>query len=113
MDIVLIHQGDKILSITTDNASNNETMTKALESTVAELIEDDGHHIYRVLCLAHVIQLLVKALTNNIKATATNDEITKSISQEEVNALKTAEKGFGKTLNLVSEWQNLKKLANA
>jgi hypothetical protein len=64
----------KLFCITTDSASNNVKMMKEL----AKLLRKDGitwngldHHIW---CLAHVINLAVKAFLSNLKATPTTEE---------------------------------------
>jgi len=96
----------KILSVTTDNAGNNLTMTRSLEATVSEFADEAGDihntHIYRIPCLAHVIQLAVKALTDSISATATNEDEVKNISSAEIEEVRKERKGFARTLNLVS-----------
>jgi hypothetical protein len=83
------HLSRRILGITTDNASNNGTlfqaMTKALKTQLDDnraiqnaALDDDllglvdsQHHLP---CLAHVIQLAVKAFLQKLNIEATNDD---------------------------------------
>lgn len=94
---------DKILAITTDNASNNGTMAKQLEEDISNLTEtlSGSSEIFHVPCLAHVIQLSVKAFTDEIKATASNESVDKSITDDQIENAKKEKKGFYRTLSLV------------
>jgi hypothetical protein len=89
LDVLARHNlSRRILAITTDNASNNGTlfqvMTKALkeqlndnqaiqnaalDQDLLDLVESQHH----LPCLAHVIQLAVKAFLQTLKIEATND----------------------------------------
>jgi hypothetical protein len=64
-----------LLCITTDNARNNGTMRKELEELLNNLdINNDwSSESTKILCQAHVIQLVVKAILGafNIKSTET------------------------------------------
>ena len=55
---------DKILAITTDNASNNNTLTKYLQHVLG-LGSFCAKHSH-LLCLVHIIQLLLKELFGSI-----------------------------------------------
>ncbi|CAB5194151.1 unnamed protein product [Rhizophagus irregularis] len=72
----------KILGVTTDNASNNVTFLKAVESDLSQRYiyydSEDKH----VRCLAHVINLAAQQVLTTLKATD-NDES----SNEEVGSL--------------------------
>lgn len=67
---------ERVISITTDNASSNGTMVSELNSYLKEAIENqrflDGK-VIQMPCLAHVIQLAVKALLGKIRLRPTND----------------------------------------
>jgi hypothetical protein len=66
---------NRLLCITTDNAGNNGTMRKELEELLNNLdINNDwSSKSTKILCLAHVIQLVVKAILGafDIKPTET------------------------------------------
>jgi len=93
---------NKIYAVTTDNASNNGTMAKALEDGVAELNEQTETGLYHIPCLAHFIQLAVMAFTDDLKATATNEQLDRSITDDQVNSIRREQKGFYLTLSKVS-----------
>ncbi|CAB4474251.1 unnamed protein product [Rhizophagus irregularis] len=72
----------KILGVTTDNASNNITFLKAVESDLSQkyiYYDSDNKHVH---CLAHVINLAAQQVLTTLKATD-NDES----SNEEVGSL--------------------------
>jgi hypothetical protein len=64
---------DRVLSITTDNATNNNTMMIGIQETVQSLLQS-GSSIFRVPCIAHVIQLCLQELLGKLKAVPENDE---------------------------------------
>ena len=60
------------LTIITDNASNNGTLASELADMLLYFNEDE----MRLPCLAHVVQLAIRAIFNSIGAgTLINDEI--------------------------------------
>lgn len=60
---------DRIFSVTTDNASNNETLIRALqEKLISTGVIGSRESIVRVPCMAHVIQLCLKQLLGHIRA---------------------------------------------
>ena len=64
---------DRILAITTDNASNNNMLTKYLQHALGlgSFCAKHGH----LPCLAHVIQLSLKELFGSIRIIPDNEEI--------------------------------------
>ena len=62
------HIQDRVLAITTDNASNNNTLVSSLQQSLS-----DTTTVIRVPCLAHVIQLSLKELLGQMKADPIND----------------------------------------
>lgn len=67
---------DRIFSVTTDNATNNETLIRALqESLVSSGAIGSRESIVRVPCMAHVIQLCLKQLLGHIRAAPKNKEV--------------------------------------
>jgi hypothetical protein len=67
---------DRIMAITTDNASNNETLVSSLQQAYPDT------SITRVPCMAHVIQLSLKQLLGIIKVNPNNDNIELVWSEE-------------------------------
>jgi len=67
---------DRIMAITTDNASNNETLVLSLQQAYPE------SSITRVPCMAHVIQLSLKQLLGSIRVNPSNDQIELVWSEE-------------------------------
>jgi hypothetical protein len=69
---------DRILALTSDNATNNKTLTKAineaLNALTAKLYSSPHTTITRIPCLAHVIQLSVRALLDSLQLSPKNDE---------------------------------------
>jgi hypothetical protein len=58
---------DRVSSITTDNASNNNTMIEGVQ----EIVQSQALHdtsVFRVPCIVHVMQLSLKDLFGKIKA---------------------------------------------
>lgn len=77
---------DRILAITTDNASNNSTL-------VESLYDIHGSFIIRTPCLAHVMQLALKQLLGQMKADPKNEAIETVWSDDlDKSAQKTAKK---------------------
>lgn len=69
LDILKQHKiEDRVFAITTDNASNNQTMVDALQESMSKDVT-----LIRVPCLAHVIQLSLNELLGYIKACPLNE----------------------------------------
>jgi hypothetical protein len=67
---------DRIFSVTTDNATNNETLIRALqEKLISTGAISSRESIVRVPCMAHVIQLCLKQLLGHIRAAPKNKEV--------------------------------------
>lgn len=69
---------DRIMAITTDNASNNQTMIATLQETNPSMT------IIRIPCMAHVMQLSLKQLLGQMKANPQNDT-AEMVWSEELN----------------------------
>jgi hypothetical protein len=91
------------MTITADNAGNNDTLIKAMQDAIETfkknngLIDDIGQ-VIRVPCLAHVIQLSLKALIGDLKITAKNKTIISTWEDDEQERAQHSEvgrKGFG------------------
>jgi hypothetical protein len=64
---------NRVLAITTDNASNNITLIESLQKYLESLERADKAVVVRIPCLAHVIQLCLKELLGLVKANPKND----------------------------------------
>jgi hypothetical protein len=93
---------DKVLAINTDNASNNDTMHQEFVSDVRKAIGKMKFDVFHIPCLAHVIQLSVKVFLDNIDIIAENDTLEKTITKEKIKKANKLDKGFKRTLTLVS-----------
>jgi hypothetical protein len=69
LDVLVQHKiRDRVLAITTDNASNNHTLVNALQQSLS-----DTTTVIRVPCLAHVIHLNLNELLGQMKANPKKD----------------------------------------
>lgn len=69
-DVLQTNQiSDRIVAVTTDNASNNSTMMASIQETFP------GTTMIRIPCIAHVIQLSVKQLLGHMKANPQNETV--------------------------------------
>lgn len=59
--------------MTTDNASNNNTLYESIRETLKSLELPNGPPIERIPCMAHVIQLSLTELLGKIEAVPKND----------------------------------------
>jgi hypothetical protein len=64
---------DRVLSITTDNASNNNTMMASIQELVQSQDISSDTTIIRIPCIAHVIQLSLNQLLGKMKAAPENN----------------------------------------
>jgi hypothetical protein len=79
----------RIFSVTTDNATNNETLIRALQETLLSTgATRSRESIIRVPCMAHVIQLCLKRL--HIKAAPQNNEVTNVWSDSQMRSLRSS-----------------------
>lgn len=98
------HQiADRVLAITTDNASNNHTLVSSIQESVQLLELNHDTIIIRIPCIAHVIQLSLRQLLGQMKADPKN-EVTKT-EWSEVHSIslhtQTQEREIANTLNKV------------
>lgn len=74
MDLLQQHGiADRVLAITTDNASNNNTLVSSIQESIQSLDLQDDTPIIRVPCIAHVIQLSLNRLLGQMKANPKNE----------------------------------------
>jgi hypothetical protein len=103
---------DKLFRITTDNASNNQTLTESLESQKAtrevhSLIAPWERDVMHIPCLSHVVQLAVNKFLDNIKAFDKDgkDRLTHVDNVKDDSDFRVVvqeEKSFQRTLTMVS-----------
>jgi hypothetical protein len=68
---------NRVLAITTDNASNNKTLMANIQESIQSLDLAEGTMVVQVPCLAHVIQLSLQQLLGQMKANPKNDIVEK------------------------------------
>ncbi|KAJ5215577.1 uncharacterized protein N7498_002009 [Penicillium cinerascens] len=74
LDLLRKHQiEDRVLTMTTDNASNNTTLHDSINEALDTLALPDGTPIVRIPCMAHVIQLSLNELLGKMEAIPKND----------------------------------------
>jgi ATP-dependent protease Clp ATPase subunit len=67
---------DRIFSVTTDNATNNDTIIRALQERLISIGAISSRElIVRVPYIAHIIQLYLKQLLGHIRAAPKNKEV--------------------------------------
>jgi hypothetical protein len=78
------HITTQVYALTSDNASNNKTLTDTLNDAIMWLNRrlDLTSTITQVPCLAHVLQIAVQQLLGKIKINPKNDEIQKNWIEE-------------------------------
>lgn len=64
---------DRVLTVTTDNASNNSTLVESLKGSIQGLELPSNIPIIRMPCIAHVIQLSLKELLGQMDANPKNE----------------------------------------
>lgn len=105
LELLQKHQiTDKVLAITTDNASNNSTMLSSIQDSIQSLEIGDRTTIIKVPCLAHIIQLSLKQLLGQMKANPKNDiaEMQWSETQDQLIRSRQQKREIVDTLNKVS-----------
>jgi hypothetical protein len=105
LELLQKHQiTDRVLTITTDNASNNSTMMSSIQESIQTLEIGDDTTIIQVPCLAHVIQLSLKQLLGQMKANPKNDATEMQWSEAHDQAIRSRQekREIVDTLNKVS-----------
>jgi hypothetical protein len=64
---------DRVLTVTTDNASNNSTLLESIQDSLQALELPNQTPILRVPCIAHIIQLSLKELLGQMEVNPKND----------------------------------------
>lgn len=79
---------DRVLAVTTDNASNNNTMILSIQESLQSLELNNGSTIVRVPCIAHIIQLSLNDLLGKMKAAPKNENAEMNWSDDRVRSLR-------------------------
>jgi hypothetical protein len=79
---------DRVLSITTDNATNNNTMMTSVQETLQSLGLTQTS-TFRIPCIAHVIQLSLNELLGKMKAKPVNSEAESEWPDERTQSLQS------------------------
>ncbi|KAJ6034170.1 hypothetical protein N7460_009987 [Penicillium canescens] len=104
LQILQKHQiTNRVLAVTTDNASNNKTLVTAVNDSIRELQLRTDSTIIQVPCLAHVIQLSLVELLGKIKASPKNENAESEWSDDRVRLLRARQqkRDIADTLNKV------------
>ena len=64
---------DRVLTVTTDNASNNSTLMDSLQESLQSIELPHQIPVVRIPCMAHTIQLSLKELLGQMEASPKND----------------------------------------
>ena len=80
---------DRLLVITTDNVSNNETLVRSLQNMLKSNDSFKTEHDH-LSCLSHVLQLTLKSLLKNIHITVKNEESVKIWANHSLNDIDRA-----------------------
>lgn len=86
---------DRVLAVTTDNASNNNTLIESLHESIQSLNLPSQTAIVRIPCLAHVIQLSLQSLLGQIKANPKNDNADRVWSESHIENLRNSRRKQG------------------
>ncbi|OQE58765.1 hypothetical protein PENNAL_c0360G08151, partial [Penicillium nalgiovense] len=81
---------DRVLAITTDNASNINTLVNFMNEAIQSLELSDSS-VIRVPCIAHVIQLSLKDLLGQLKANPKNEMAETEWSEACVQSLRATQ----------------------
>lgn len=77
---------NRVLAITSDNASNNTTLVQAVQDSIDALDLPGSPVVVRIPCLAHVIQLSLRELLGSVKADPQNDTADRTVSNIQTQA---------------------------
>lgn len=117
MDISAITHMNQILSITCDNASNNDEMIRHLEALIGEFKGQQG----QTRCFAHILNLIAKSIikqfdipkaqVGKVSDEATNAlrELAANIDDEEQETAETGDKGDNDEDENMDDWVDERK----
>jgi hypothetical protein len=83
---------DRVLSVTTDNATNNAILMTSVQDTIRSKIQQDTA-IFRVPCISYVIQLSLNDLLGKLKVAPLNSQAESEWSDERTHLLQSKRGG--------------------
>ena len=84
---------DRVLSVTTDNTSNNQSLMTSVNNAVQNLELNSQFTIIRLPCIAYVIQLSLNKLLGQIKANPKNETVERMWSRNRSRGPPTPQEG--------------------
>ncbi|KAJ6001045.1 hypothetical protein N7481_001454 [Penicillium waksmanii] len=104
---------NRVLSITTDNASNNTKMIQAVQELAGPLTLGDTP-IFRIPCIVHVIQLSLHDLLGKIRANPKNTEAESEWPESRTKSIQSSsEQSSGNITNTLKKIRELAVFINA
>ena len=92
---------DRILGFTTDSASNNKTLTQALNNTLGSLSIEWSLVENHIPCMAHVVQLILGAFMSSIKVKSKDGHMPSGFKADYIDKVMRLDNGFHKTIEKV------------
>jgi len=92
---------DRILGFTTDSASNNRTLTEALNNAWSLLSVEWCQLENHIPCMAHVVQLILGAFMSSIKVKSRDGHMPSGFKAGYIEKVMTLDNGFHKTVEKV------------
>ena len=92
----------QLLGFTSDSASNNGTLTKALKSELGQLSinwECEHNHIQ---CMAHVVQLILSTFMKELRIKVKDEKMPAVFKEKYIEKVQNMDRGFFKTVEKVS-----------
>src|SRR5437588_4604079 len=88
----------RILGFTTDSASNNKTVTQALNKALGSLSDEWSLIENHILCMAHVVQLILGAFMSSIKVKSKDGHMPSGFKADYIDKVMRLDNGFHKTI---------------
>lgn len=92
----------RLLGFTSDSASNNTTLTRALADALNQLSIDWNCEHNHIPCMAHVVQLILGAFMDHLKIKWKGDQMPSVFKESYVAGVISMEASFFKTVEKVS-----------
>ena len=91
----------QLLGFTTDSASNNTTLARALDDALSQLSIDWNCEHNHIPCMAHVVQLILGSFMGHLKIKSRGDQVPSTFMESYVEGVISMEAGFFKTVEKV------------
>jgi len=92
---------DRIVGFTTDSASNNRTLTEALNNAWSLLSVEWCQLANHIPCMAHVVHLILGAFMSSIKVKSRDGNMPSGFKAGYIEKVMRLDNGFHKTLEKV------------